>query len=73
VHILAPFTALIGCKKVSTWEPQLQQESFLRTEASMITTQADTMLTYPDQPHNKPFHIYTDTSDYQLGAGVVLM
>ena len=28
--------------------------------------QTDTMLVYPD--HNKPFHIETDASDFQLGA-----
>ncbi len=27
---------------------------------------ADVMCAYPD--HNKPYHIYTDVSNYQLGA-----
>ena len=30
---------------------------------------ADTLITYLN--HNKPFHIYTDESDYQIGAVII--
>jgi hypothetical protein len=48
-----------------TWQPE-QQKAFQIMKA--LITQ-DCMLRYPD--HNKPFDIYTDASDYQLGAVIV--
>ena len=39
------------------------QDAFEKTKALIAV---DTMSTYPD--HNKKYDIYTDTSDYQLGA-----
>jgi RNase H-like domain found in reverse transcriptase len=44
------------------WE-DVYQQAFLQMK-SLITQ--DAMISYWD--HNKSFHIYTDASDYQLGA-----
>ena len=61
-HILAPLTDLLKTPKTFKWEP-CHREAFLQMKAIIET---DTLLTYPD--HNKPFHIETDASDFQLGA-----
>jgi hypothetical protein len=39
------------------------QKAFAQLHALLV---ADVLCAYPD--HNKPFHIFTDASDYQLGA-----
>jgi hypothetical protein len=63
-HILAPLTALTDCTRFH-WE-DIHQQAFLQMKA--LITQ-DAMLSYPD--HNKPFHIFMDTSDYQLGTVIM--
>jgi RNase H-like domain found in reverse transcriptase len=47
------------------WTPQCDQ-SFQAIKALLAK---EAFLQYPD--HNKPFHIYTDASDYQLGAVIM--
>ena len=66
-HILVPLAKLAGGKKNSpyTWLPK-HTEAFEEAKR-MIAREA--MLAYPD--FNKPFEIYTDASDYQLG-GVIM-
>jgi transposase InsO family protein len=64
-HILAPLTELLKTPKSSKifpWKP-IHDRAFQQMKSLV---QADTMLVYPD--HNKPFHIETDASDFQLGA-----
>jgi hypothetical protein len=65
-HILAPLTAKTGAPKKGEktppfqWTPDMQQ-AFDQMKALMAVA--------PD--HNKPFHIFTDASDYQLGACIM--
>jgi RNase H-like domain found in reverse transcriptase len=56
--------ALTGCSKFH-WE-DIHQQAFLQMKTLIAQ---DAMLTYPD--HNKPFHIFTDASDYQLGTVIM--
>lgn len=60
-HLLAPLTQLTGTKTFQ-WTVEHQQ-AFDRMKTMLAT---DALLTYPDA--NKPFHIFTDASDYQLGV-----
>jgi RNase H-like domain found in reverse transcriptase len=61
-HILAPLTALVRGKGPLKWTDECQH-AFTQMKATMAH---DAFLRYPD--HNKPFHIYCDASDLQLGA-----
>ena len=63
-EILAPLTNLVG-KKTLQWDNECQI-AFDRVKALLAR---DAFLKYPD--HNKPFHIYADASDKQLGAAIV--
>jgi RNase H-like domain found in reverse transcriptase len=63
-HLLAPLTAQVGKQKL-TWTPECQQ-AFAAVKAFLAK---DAFIRYPD--HNKPFHIYTDASNFQLGAAIL--
>ncbi|KAL7548020.1 hypothetical protein ACHAWF_011299 [Thalassiosira exigua] len=66
-HILRPLTDKSGMKKGAKldWTPEMQK-TFDKMRYLMA---ADALAAYPD--HNKRFDIYTDTSDFQLGAVIV--
>ncbi len=63
-HILAPLSSESG-KKTFCWTPDMDL-AFKRMKALM---EGDCLLAYHN--HNKPFHIFTDISNYQMGAYIV--
>ncbi len=70
-HILSPLTAKTGAPKKGVKAPPLKwtlemQKAIEEMKALMA---AEVLCAYPD--HNKPFKIYTDASNYQLGACIM--
>jgi hypothetical protein len=64
-HILAPLTALSSKSVPFQWGPK-EQAAF---EEVKEVISRETLLAFPQ--FDKPFHIYTDASDYQLGAVII--
>ena len=66
-HVLAPLTACSGLKKntVLNWTPEMQ----VAFDKMCFLMATDALSAYLD--HNKRFDIYTDSSDYQMGAGIM--
>ena len=65
-HILVPLTALTSQKSGNVvWSAECQQ-AFDTIKAILSS---DVLLCYPD--HSKPFHVYTDASDLQLGTVII--
>ena len=63
-HVLALLAQLTGRDKFQ-WDSR-HQISFYETKAIIC---ADAINMYPY--YNQPFHIYTDASDFQLGAALI--
>ena len=61
-HILAPLSKLVSKNVPFKWE-QEQEQAFQEIKRVIATS---TALAYPD--FTKPFHIYTDASNKQLGS-----
>jgi hypothetical protein len=57
-------TSQVGQRNIK-WTPECES-SFNAIKALLSR---DAFLRYPD--HNKPFHVYTDASDYQLGSVIM--
>jgi RNase H-like domain found in reverse transcriptase len=64
-HLLAPLSALVSKKKQWNWTEECQR-SFEEMKRIMSK---ETLLAFPD--FEETFHIYTDASDYQLGAVIM--
>lgn len=64
-HILSPLTGLVGKTTKYIWKKE-QQEAF---EEMKRVISKQTLLNFPN--FNEPFHVYTDASDYQLGAVIM--
>jgi hypothetical protein len=64
-ELLAPLTDLTSKNKTFKWT-EVHQKSFEAVKVKLCT---EVMLAYPD--FTQPFHIYTDASDFQLGAVIM--
>jgi hypothetical protein len=63
-HLLAPLTKFTG-KGTFIWTPECQK----KFDEMKAVIAANTLLAYPN--HNLPFEVYTDASDYQMGAVII--
>jgi hypothetical protein len=66
-HILKPLTDHSGLKKRAPikWTDEMQKAFHIMR----LLMAADALAAYPD--HNKRFDVYTDASDFQLGACII--
>ena len=63
-HILSPLSDKSG-KKTFHWTDEIDK-AFKQMKTILS---ADALMAYPND--NKPFHIYTDASDYQMGSVIM--
>ena len=67
-HHIAPLTAMIGNDKRKSAKLAWTPGSINAFESTRAMLARDAILKYPDP--NKPFHVYTDASDYQIGGAI---
>ena len=67
--ILAPLTSKTGVPKRGEKSSPFVWTSEMQKAFDDILMAADVLCAYPN--HNKSFHIYTDASNYQLGACIM--
>jgi hypothetical protein len=60
--VLTPLTSLLSIKRKFVWTA-VHQHAF---ECLKAVNTKEVLLSFPD--YSKPFHLYTDASDYQIGA-----
>jgi hypothetical protein len=70
-HILAPITVKTGTPKKGVKPPAFQWTPDMQKACDQMKAlmAANVLCAYPD--HNKPFHIFTDAYNYQLGACIM--
>jgi hypothetical protein len=70
-HILAPLTAKTSAPKKGAKQPKFVWIKDMNTafKQMKVMMASDVLCAYPN--HNKPFDIYKDALDYQLGASVM--
>jgi hypothetical protein len=70
-NILAPLTSLTLVPPKGQTQPKYIWTKEIQTAFDQIKAlmTMDVLCAYPN--HNKPFHIYTDASDYQLGSCIM--
>jgi hypothetical protein len=66
-HILKPLTDQSSLKEkaIIKWTDEMQKAF----DKMCLLMAADALAAYPD--HNKRFDVYTDASDFQLGACII--
>ena len=66
LHMIAPLTELTSIKDKKKFQAQWTERNIQTFNFVKEALGRDVLLAYPD--FSKPFHIYTNASDYQIGS-----